>query len=584
MQSVHVGARPSVAVVAHAHADPAPTHYPLHHTAVLVAPGPRVDAKPTPSPSLVPHVATAHTTPLAAVTAAAAPPHAVLDHAQPPSAPSQASSVTSAYMSHPSSVASLSSPQSPHGRARSASQSSAPLPLVRTLGNTSSTSRRSGASTASSAAAAAAPGHAELPPHAADDDATAVSETAAAYGGGAPRPSGERHVTHAAQHGDGSPLHDPEGACGTPPQQRLTVGSSPPCRPQHLERPLWLSAALVPICLFSVSMALFLGLILLWAVRDHAEQYRSDSSTIITLSAIGAQHQAYFITLGTLTAILFVASLILDYKLRRQARLPPGRRKKRETIMARLSIAFGVVAAIGLIGLTIANVNESTGTHYAFAGVFFVCLVLSGAANASEITAISHDYPRLRAARISKYMKLLVVLLGVAFLVCFVALATVCDNDSTFGNRCNAQDSAAAVFEYLLAFVFVLFTLTLVVDLLPERRKGGYDTWAARFSQMTPAQRFRERTGLSTMTLVPAPAPDAPEMALTRPHADNRPPSPEIDPELGAVPTPPPPLAAATALAAHRDVEAAHAGHAGAPLAPPPHLATTASPARPTAR
>jgi len=232
---------------------------------------------------------------------------------------------------------------------------------------------------------------------------------------------------------------------------------------------------ILPIFNFFAALALFLTLLLLW-VTSGAPRYKSNEASVVYISDVGAVNKPLFIGLGTVIGVLFVATLSLDYYLRRQKILPPMGNKKKEKPLAIFSILFGFIAALGLILLTIFDAFNHSTLHWTFALIFFVGLAISGILNVTEINRLHKDHPKSKLLKWSHRVKLVIIVLAVISLIAMIVLMAVCgtsknkyDAQGNLSNTCNIEDSLSAVFEWCIAFLFSFYLATLIMDMWPYR-------------------------------------------------------------------------------------------------------------------
>lgn len=277
---------------------------------------------------------------------------------------------------------------------------------------------------------------------------------------------------------------------------------------------------ILPIFNFFAALALFLTLLLLW-VTSGAPRYKSNEASVVYISDVGkftnlsysplvfiklslsipgAVNKPLFIGLGTVIGVLFVATLSLDYYLRRQKILPPMGNKKKEKPLAIFSILFGFIAALGLILLTIFDAFNHSTLHWTFALIFFVGLAISGILNVTEINRLHKDHPKSKLLKWSHRVKLVIIVLAVISLIAMIVLMAVSmaksvtkvtrrtatdrpllpfqvcgtsknmyDAQGNLSNTCNIEDSLSAVFEWCIAFLFSFYLATLIMDMWPYR-------------------------------------------------------------------------------------------------------------------
>jgi len=177
--------------------------------------------------------------------------------------------------------------------------------------------------------------------------------------------------------------------------------------------------AWVPFFGFIFGAATIISLLAIWLAQGHP-RYRSNESTVVYISDVGADNHALFIVLGTLTALLFFASIYLDYRLRHTYRIPT-RVRRYERAASALSLIFAFVCALGCILLTIFDAFAHPTLHWTFSGIFFVALLLSGLFNMIELGG---ETPHLMTAQ--HYLPVLCLVHGLLAFVALYWLASEC--------------------------------------------------------------------------------------------------------------------------------------------------------------
>lgn len=217
-----------------------------------------------------------------------------------------------------------------------------------------------------------------------------------------------------------------------------------------------LSYWVLPIISGVVWLSTLLGLLINWTVNDHRGRYDSmeQSQTIAYISDTGAYRlKPLFITGCVITTIFLDAGFLADRWLRHKGRLVPNTTIG-EKILSGLTIAFAVVGTVGLIMLSIFDTASHNQLHNIFLGLFIGGYTISA-------IFICWEYQRLgrnrdhRVLRVSFWIKLTFIILEI--LLC-----------GAFGiaNRVRQFD-AAAVIEWVIAFVFSFFVFSFYVDLYP---------------------------------------------------------------------------------------------------------------------
>jgi uncharacterized membrane protein len=242
---------------------------------------------------------------------------------------------------------------------------------------------------------------------------------------------------------------------------------------QHSWWGLYLHWAWLPFIGFCFGAATILTLIIIW-LASGSPKYQPTDASITYISDVGGKHKPVFITLGTITAVLFFASLWLDFQLRHTQRIP-ARRRTLERVATFLSLVAGFVCAVACILLTIFDTYNYNATHWTCAAIFFIALLVSGAFNMVEIAALTRDYRGDKLLKASFSLKVLIVVVGLGCIMAFGVLMGVCSSPENLPyDRCNTQDSIAAVFEWVITALFCLYILTICLDLYPSRRTSKH--------------------------------------------------------------------------------------------------------------
>ncbi|DBA98357.1 TPA: hypothetical protein ACH3X3_012374 [Trebouxia sp. C0006] len=229
--------------------------------------------------------------------------------------------------------------------------------------------------------------------------------------------------------------------------------------------------AWVPFFGFIFGAATIISLLVIWLAQGHP-RYRSNESTVVYISDVGADNHALFIVLGTLTALFFFASIYLDYRLRHTYRIPT-RVRRYERAASGLSLIFAFICALGCILLTIFDAFAHPTLHWTFSGIFFVALLLSGMFNMIELGGLARDYRDDKATRLSFYIKVAIVIPGIIAIIILACLMKRCDDRTPPGQSdyitCNGDDSAAASLEWFVTTLFCLYIASMMLDLYPSR-------------------------------------------------------------------------------------------------------------------
>ncbi|KAE8540143.1 hypothetical protein D1P53_004081 [Cryptococcus gattii VGV] len=239
--------------------------------------------------------------------------------------------------------------------------------------------------------------------------------------------------------------------------------------------PLWLNTRTLtshfffgPYVLFPIAAALtwlggILALLGLWVVAGKP-RYRRNEASVVFISNVGATHQALFIAICCTVAAFYIASMFAERWLRHVDRLPTNIRR-RELIFDWLAIFWCVVGSVGLILLSCFNAFTHGTGHWTMTVVFIVGWCLH------------QEHPDRKSLRRNSVIKLIIVLLAIVLAICFGATYGVCHGDSFATNghsadTCNRITSAAAAFEWAVAFVLTFYFLTIAADLWPAGKSS----------------------------------------------------------------------------------------------------------------
>ncbi|GAA5968591.1 hypothetical protein JCM11641_007688 [Rhodosporidiobolus odoratus] len=216
---------------------------------------------------------------------------------------------------------------------------------------------------------------------------------------------------------------------------------------------------ILPVLAFIFWMATLLGLLLWWAVDDNAKQYKIDQSTIIYVSNIGAEHQALFI------------------RWLRHLRRIPGALRKRDRNADIVAVVFGLLGGVALIILACFNDLAFPNVHWSFTAIFVVCIAISALAQTLELHWIRQDHVDRKHLKRNAIIKWLIVAFAICGAIAFGATYGVCagqPNDQPPSGRCDTIQSVAAVLEWLIAFLYDVYLLSLALDLWPAHKTVGH--------------------------------------------------------------------------------------------------------------
>ena len=201
-------------------------------------------------------------------------------------------------------------------------------------------------------------------------------------------------------------------------------------------------------------------MLITWLVEGRP-QYVSQDGSIAFISDIGADFlKPLFIAGCAVTGVGFVLCLVIERCLRHSARLVPHMRRI-EKVFSILAVLGSVMAAAGLILLSVFDTKRYVTLHRVFLFVFMLGVAISAIFTVVEFRWISKGYSEIRALKKAYKMKLMLVIILIILAV-------------AFGVTLRSRINAAAVLEWTISFLFTFYILTYFYDLRQSKgnRKG----------------------------------------------------------------------------------------------------------------
>ncbi|GAO17018.1 hypothetical protein UVI_02022070 [Ustilaginoidea virens] len=267
----------------------------------------------------------------------------------------------------------------------------------------------------------------------------------------------------------------------------------------------FLSYWLLPVFSSLVWLGMLLGMLLHWIVNTHRRRYPSmaANASVAYISDIGAgELKPLFIAGSCVTVVTLDLAFFAERWLRHQGRLVPNQ-SAGEKILVCLSIVFAVAGAAGLILLSVFDVLHHKNLHDGFLLLFIGGYMLSAVFTCWEYQrlGISMFHPWVPRNPLAKHRRQnqttterrgrLFLLqspvacladpsipenrqhrilrssfwVKLAFILVELVLAVVFASTSFTRNR-----NVAAVFEWVIAFIFTFYIASFIIDLRPAVR------------------------------------------------------------------------------------------------------------------
>lgn len=223
---------------------------------------------------------------------------------------------------------------------------------------------------------------------------------------------------------------------------------------------MWVIGAwLFPVISACMWLAMLLTMLIRWCVIGEPHYPSMEAGQHIAyISDIGAYGlKPLFITGSVITTIFLDLGFISERWLRHTGRLAPNT-SFTQKVLSFISIVFAVIGTAGLILLSIFDTYHHPRLHDVFLLLFIGGYIISAIFLCAEYQRLGIHYRNHRVLRISFWVKLAFILVELAFAIVFVS--------TSFTHHRNI----AAIFEWIIAFVFTFYVLSFVIDLLPSVR------------------------------------------------------------------------------------------------------------------
>ncbi|KAE8551637.1 hypothetical protein EYB25_005527 [Talaromyces marneffei] len=217
-----------------------------------------------------------------------------------------------------------------------------------------------------------------------------------------------------------------------------------------------------PVISACMWLAMLIAMISTWAAKGKPHYSNMPARrTIPYISDIGATGiQPLFIAGSAVTVVFLDLSFLAERWLRHSGQLlrNKGRFDKACSI---ISIIFSFLGAAGLILLSIFNDVDYDEVHDSMLGLFIGGYLISAIFICLEYLRLGVAYRKQhRVLFVSFWIKLLFIVIELGLAISFGVLS----------RRTPGGTDAAAVLEWVIAFVFTFYVLSFIIDLLPSVR------------------------------------------------------------------------------------------------------------------
>ncbi|PGH14846.1 hypothetical protein AJ80_05772 [Polytolypa hystricis UAMH7299] len=226
---------------------------------------------------------------------------------------------------------------------------------------------------------------------------------------------------------------------------------------------MWIiSFWLFPVIASMMWLAMLLTMLIRWKV-DGSPRYSSmeEGQRLAYISDVGAAGlKPLFITGCAITMVFFNLSFLSERWLRHKGKLLRNKGRT-DKALAIVSIIFAFCGGIGLLMLSIFDTVGFPKAHNGCLALFIVGYLLSAVFVCAEYGRLGIYYRDHRILAASFWVKLIFIIVEFSLAVAFAAS----------GRR---HRNAAAVLEWVVAFIFTFYIFSFIIDLLPSVRTRNH--------------------------------------------------------------------------------------------------------------
>lgn len=222
---------------------------------------------------------------------------------------------------------------------------------------------------------------------------------------------------------------------------------------------LGVSYWVVPIFASVTWTAMLITMLVYWAATGKPHYVTMEpSQNIPYISDIGADYlKAMFIAMSAVTVVSFTLSFLFERWLRHAGRLAQNTSNWQKVYSVCASVA-AIAGAAGLILLTIFDCKNHNRLHNIFLGVFIIGYIISAIFICWEYQRLGIHYREHSVLRISFWIKLFFIIAEIGLVIAFGVSSTT------------DHYNVAAVFEWIVSFVYCFYVFSFFIDFLPAVR------------------------------------------------------------------------------------------------------------------
>lgn len=227
---------------------------------------------------------------------------------------------------------------------------------------------------------------------------------------------------------------------------------------------MWIiSYWLLPTIAACTWLGMLLAMLIVWATSSNRHlPDMAANQHIAYISDIGAFGlKPLFIAGGTVTVVFLNLGLLAERWLRHTGRLAKNT-SVTQKVLSIFSLFFAFCGMVGLICLTILDTYHHHTAHDTCLVIFIGGYIISAIFLCAEYQRLGIHYRHHRILALSFWIKLTFIFVEVIFAIVFAS--------TSFTHHQNV----AAVFEWLVAFIYTFYVLSFIVDLWPSVRTKSH--------------------------------------------------------------------------------------------------------------